>query len=93
MDKKIDIKYAINLLNVILFIFLIKIIGLMIAVWFRNYQHSYAIGNTGVTIGVILSAISARSASGILNKGLLIMGLLCTVFFQIWSLVAVSENC
>ena len=88
MDSKEDIKYAFDFFHVILLLFLVTLISCVVAFWFQNFETSFAVANTGASAGILLAAISARSAKGLLDRGLLIVGLFCTVGFQIWSMAA-----
>ena len=88
MDNKEDIKYAFDFFHVILLIFLVSLISCVIAFWFQNFETSFAVANTGASIGILLAAISARSAKRVIDRGILILGMLCTVGFQIWSMAA-----
>jgi len=86
LDSEDDRQYVFGLFNSILLLLLFSLIGCVIAVWFINYEASFAIANTGASVGVALAAISARSAEGVIDRSLVIVGMLCAVGFQIWSM-------
>ena len=88
MDSKEDIKYVLDFFHMILLLILVSLVACVVAFWFQNFETSFAVANTGASIGILLAAFSARSAKGFLDRGLLILGLFCTVGFQIWSMAA-----
>ncbi|KKD00731.1 hypothetical protein [Photobacterium halotolerans] len=88
MDSKEDIQYAFDFFGVIFKFMLLALIGCAVFFWFHNFERSFAIANTGASVGVFLAALSARSATTFKDRALVITGLLCTVGFQIWSMAA-----
>ena len=86
MDSKEDIKDAFDFFNAIFTIMLVALIGCAILFWFQNFETSFAIANTGASLGVLLAALSARSAKEFKDRALVVTGLLFTVGFQIWSM-------
>ncbi|MCC4858882.1 hypothetical protein BCT40_16405 [Vibrio lentus] len=88
MDSKEDIKYAFDFFNAIFTFMLLALIGCAILFWFQNFEITFAIANTGASLGVLLAALSARSAKELTDRALVVIGLLCTVGFQIWSMAA-----
>ena len=86
MDSSEDKNYALAFFNSILVLLLAALILCAAAFWFSNYERSFAIANTGASVGIFLAALSARSAKSVGDRALVVLGLLCSVGFQVWSM-------
>ncbi|HEY1028550.1 MAG TPA: hypothetical protein VGE28_13115 [Pseudomonas sp.] len=62
MDSSEDKNYALAFFNLILVLLLLALIICAAAFWFSSYERSFAIANTGASVGILLAALSARSA-------------------------------
>lgn len=88
MDTSEDKKYVLVFFNSILVLLLIALIICAVAFWFSRYERSFAIANTGASIGIFLAALSARTAKSCGDRVLVVLGLFCSVGFQVWSMTA-----
>ncbi len=86
MDSSEDKNYALAFFNLILVLLLLALMICAAAFWFSSYERSFAIANTGASVGILLAALSARSAKSIGDRTFVVLGLLCSVGFQVWSM-------
>lgn len=86
MDTSEDKNYVLIFFNSILVLLLVALIICAVAFWFSSYERSFAIANTGASVGILLAALPARSAKSFTDRSLVIIGLFCSVGFQVWSM-------